>query len=84
MIDLLTLTPRSSVTVTLSMYVPAGVLDEARTTPTLSIEIPFVVPEIVKLLAPVPPEYVNAVEESALDNVVVMFEPPPIAKRPLT
>ena len=29
-------------------------------------------------------EYVNAVEESALDNVVVMFEPPPIAKRPLT
>ena len=34
--------------------------------------------------APVPPEIVNAVEESARESVVVILEPPLIASGPLT
>ena len=46
--------------------------------------IPEIDPGSEKVRVPVPPVAVNAVEESARLNVVVMFEPPPITIAPLT
>ena len=77
-------TPRISVIDTVSLYVPAGVLDAARTIPESSMLMPVVDPVIAKVRAPVPPAMVNAVEESARETVVVMFEPPLILRGPLT
>jgi hypothetical protein len=46
--------------------------------------IPVVDPEIANVRVPVPPEIVKAVEESAREIVVVIFEPLEILSGPFT
>ena len=69
--------PSESETLTVSTYVPATVLAATVTTPPDVIEISVTLGAIVNVSAPVPPETVNALEESARPAVVRIFVEPP-------
>ena len=79
---LYTFTPKESVTVTDSKYVPATVSALTEITPVFeSIVIPSTAGEMLNVVDPVPPDFVKAVDDSGRPNVV-STSPPPLTVSP--
>ena len=77
--------PRSSVAVKVTRYVPAAVLLAITIRVSItSAVIPAIVGVRTKLSSPVPPVMTNARVESARPAVVVSFDPPVIVMAGLT